>query len=94
MQTVTLLIIGFAAGILSGMFGIGGGLIIVPSLITLVGMNTKAAIGTSLAAILLPVGILDELKKLIPSAKTFVLDNVGHLPHAERVDEFVDIVCR
>ena len=43
---------------------------------------------------ILPVGIMDELKKLIPAAKTFVMDNVGHLPHAERVDEFVDIVCR
>ena len=43
---------------------------------------------------ILPVGIMDELKKHLPAAKTFVLDNVGHLPHAERVDEFVDIVCR
>ena len=43
---------------------------------------------------ILPVGILRELKKLIPTAQTFVLDNVGHLPHAERVDEFVDIVCK
>lgn len=43
---------------------------------------------------ILPVGILHELKKLIPTAKSFVLDNVGHLPHAERVDEFVDIVCK
>lgn len=43
---------------------------------------------------ILPVGILDELKRLVPGAKTLVLDNCGHLPHAEKVDEFVDFVCR
>jgi pimeloyl-ACP methyl ester carboxylesterase len=43
---------------------------------------------------ILPVGILDELKRLMPGAKTLVLDNCGHLPHAEKVDEFVDFVCR
>jgi pimeloyl-ACP methyl ester carboxylesterase len=30
----------------------------------------------------------------MPRAEIHVMDNVGHLPHAERVDEFVDIVCR
>ena len=43
---------------------------------------------------ILPVGILDELKRLVPGAKTLVLDNCGHLPHAEKVDEFVDFVCK
>lgn len=43
---------------------------------------------------ILPVGILDELKRLVPGAKTLVLENCGHLPHAEKVDEFVDFVCR
>jgi pimeloyl-ACP methyl ester carboxylesterase len=43
---------------------------------------------------ILPVGILDELKRLMPKAKTLVLDNCGHLPHAEKVDEFVDFVCK
>jgi pimeloyl-ACP methyl ester carboxylesterase len=43
---------------------------------------------------ILPVGILDEIKRRMPSAKTLVLDNCGHLPHAEKVDEFVDFVCR
>lgn len=53
-----LLAIGFFAGILSGVFGIGGGLIIVPALILLAGMVPIVATGTSLAALLLPVGIL------------------------------------
>jgi len=43
---------------------------------------------------ILPVGILDELKRLVPGAKTLVLDNCGHLPHAEKADEVVDFICR
>ena len=50
--------IGFCAGILSGLFGIGGGLIIVPSLILLARLAPITATGTSLAALLLPVGAL------------------------------------
>jgi uncharacterized protein len=62
MLVFTLIAIGFVAGILSGMFGIGGGLIIVPALVTFVAFETKQAIGTSLAAILLPVGILGVIE--------------------------------
>ena len=51
------LAIGLAAGVLSGMFGIGGGVVIVPALIFL-GLATREATGTSLAALVLPVGIL------------------------------------
>ena len=57
MTTVYMLIIGVAAGILSGLFGIGGGLIIVPALVWL-GFTQHAASGTSLVALLLPVGLL------------------------------------
>lgn len=52
------LVIGLAAGMLSGMVGIGGGLIIVPALVYFLGFSQHAAQGTSLALILLPVGIL------------------------------------
>ena len=52
------LLIGFAAGILSGLFGIGGGLVIVPALLFFSGFHQKQATGTSLAALLLPVGAL------------------------------------
>lgn len=58
MQTVYLLVIGIAAGILSGMFGVGGGVIIVPALVLLFGMNQQSASATSLIALLLPVGLL------------------------------------
>jgi uncharacterized membrane protein YfcA len=50
--------IGFSAGILSGLFGIGGGVVIVPALILLARLTPITAIGTSLAALLLPVGAL------------------------------------
>jgi uncharacterized protein len=53
-----LILVGAAAGVFAGLFGIGGGIIIVPSLILLAGFPLVKATGTSLAAILLPVGIL------------------------------------
>ncbi|GAB4512928.1 MAG: hypothetical protein OHK0046_13120 [Anaerolineae bacterium] len=56
-QWPILLIIGVLAGVLSGMFGIGGGVIIVPALAIIASFNTVEAISTSLAALLLPVGI-------------------------------------
>jgi uncharacterized membrane protein YfcA len=52
-----LLAVGFGAGILSGMFGIGGGVVIVPVLVALLHFDQKQAVGTSLAALLLPVSI-------------------------------------
>ena len=54
--------IGLVAGVLSGLFGIGGGIVIVPMLILLVGLTTTQAVGTSLAALLLPVGALGALE--------------------------------
>lgn len=50
--------IGAVAGILSGLFGIGGGLIIIPALIYVAGYSQYAATGTSLAVLLPPIGIL------------------------------------
>lgn len=50
--------IGLLAGVLSGVFGIGGGVVIVPALILLAGFVPIMATGTSLAALLLPVGAL------------------------------------
>jgi uncharacterized protein len=49
--------IGLAAGLLSGVFGIGGGVIIVPALIYLAGFTQHGATGTSLAVLLPPIGI-------------------------------------
>jgi uncharacterized membrane protein YfcA len=52
------LIIGLAAGLLSGLFGIGGGILIVPALLLVARMTPATATGTSLGALLLPVGAL------------------------------------
>ncbi len=54
---VLMLLIGLFAGIVSGVFGIGGGIIIVPALIYLAKFSQHAAIGTSLAILLPPVGL-------------------------------------
>jgi uncharacterized membrane protein YfcA len=50
--------LGLLAGVLSGIFGIGGGVVIVPGLVLLLGFGQKTATGTSLLALLLPVGAL------------------------------------
>lgn len=52
------LFIGLAAGVASGLFGIGGGIIIVPMLSFFLGYAMQQAAATSLAALLLPVGAL------------------------------------
>ena len=59
LSTLLLLaLIGLFAGILSGMIGVGGGIIIVPALVYLLGMTQHSAQGTSLALMLPPIGIL------------------------------------
>ena len=52
------LLIGMVVGTLSGIFGIGGGVLIVPMLMAFLKFSPSKAVGTSLAAMLLPVGIL------------------------------------
>jgi uncharacterized membrane protein YfcA len=55
---IVLIAIGLAAGVLAGLFGIGGGIVIGPALILLRGFSPQMAVGTSLGALLLPVGAL------------------------------------
>jgi uncharacterized protein len=55
---IILVIIGLAAGVLSGLVGVGGGIIIVPALVFFLGFSQHEAQGTSLGLLLLPVGIL------------------------------------
>ncbi len=61
-EIVLPILIGVVAGITSGLFGIGGGLIIVPALVLLLAFDQKMAQGTSLAVFLLPVGMLGVWK--------------------------------
>ncbi|HZH36838.1 MAG TPA: sulfite exporter TauE/SafE family protein, partial [Flavisolibacter sp.] len=51
-------LIGLMAGILSGLVGVGGGIIVVPALVFFLGFTQKEAQGTSLGLLLLPIGIL------------------------------------
>lgn len=68
-KVILLLLVGFGAGIFAGLFGKGGGIVIVPLLIGLFHYNPKAAVATSLAALQLPVGL--------PSV--IIYANDGHL---------------
>lgn len=58
---ITLVLIGLASGMLSGLVGVGGGIIIVPALVFFLGFSQHQAQGTSLGLLLLPVGILAVL---------------------------------
>jgi len=55
-SAVLFVVIGLAAGLLSGVFGIGGGVVIVPALIYWAGFSQHRATGTSLAVLLPPIG--------------------------------------
>lgn len=55
---IILIILGLAAGVLGGLIGVGGGIIIIPGLIFLLGMSQHMAQGTSLAVMLPPIGLL------------------------------------
>lgn len=51
-------VIGFVAGFFSGMVGIGGGVIMVPAMVMILGYSQHMAQGTALATMMFPVGIL------------------------------------
>ncbi len=57
-QILIVLALGLAAGILGGFVGVGGGVLIVPVLVLVLGFDQHLAVGTSLGALLPPVGIL------------------------------------
>jgi hypothetical protein len=62
MPILWLVLIGFIGGGLSGFLGIGGATILLPALVLFFGFSQHLAQGTSLAALLLPVGLLAVLK--------------------------------
>ena len=55
---IILIIIGLLAGILSGLVGVGGGILMIPLLIIFLGLSQHQAQGTALFAMLPPIGIL------------------------------------
>ena len=82
-QTIALLIIvGLVAGMLSGLVGLGGGVIIVPALVYLIGFSQHQATGTSLGILLLPAGIfavMNYYKKGYIDVKVVLILFVGFL---------------
>lgn len=55
---IVLILIGILAGIIGGFVGVGGGIIIVPALVYFLGLTQHQAIGTSIAVMLPPIGIM------------------------------------
>ncbi len=55
---IILIVIGLLAGILSGLVGVGGGILMIPLLIMFLGLTQHQAQGTALFAMLPPIGIL------------------------------------
>lgn len=55
-------VLGLLAGVISGLFGVGGAVVIIPGLILITKMPQHTAHGTSLAALLLPVGLLGVME--------------------------------
>ena len=82
-QTIALLIlVGLLAGMLSGLVGLGGGVIIVPALVFLLGFSQHQAQGTSLGILLLPAGIfaaMNYYKKGYIDIKVVFLLFIGFL---------------
>lgn len=62
MNTMLYIILGIVAGILSGMFGIGGGTILIPALVFLFGLTQHQAQGTTLAIMVPPIGLLAAIR--------------------------------
>jgi uncharacterized membrane protein YfcA len=58
MNTLLFLILGLVAGVVSGLLGIGGGVLIVPCLVFIAGLSQHTAQGTTLALMVPPIGLL------------------------------------
>lgn len=62
MQIINFIILGLISGWFSGLLGIGGGIIIIPALVYIFGMTQHQAQGTTLALMVLPIGLFAALK--------------------------------
>lgn len=56
-MTLIILLLGFCVGVLVGLLGIGGGVVLVPAMVYLLGMDQHLAQGTSLFILLPPIGL-------------------------------------
>jgi len=62
MNTFLCIVIGLVSGIASGLLGIGGGVIMIPALVYFFGLSQHQAQGTTLAVMVLPIGLLAAIK--------------------------------
>ncbi|MDD3345006.1 MAG: sulfite exporter TauE/SafE family protein [Candidatus Omnitrophica bacterium] len=62
MSQLLYIAVGVTAGVLSGMLGIGGGIILIPALIFIFGLSQLQAQGTTLALMVPPIGLLAALR--------------------------------
>ena len=62
MMAVVAILIGLTTGVISGLIGLGGGVFIVPALVYVFKMSQHEAQGTSLATLLLPIGLFGFLE--------------------------------
>lgn len=58
---ILLVIVGMVTGVMAGMLGIGGGIVVIPAMVLLLGFSQQSAQGTSLAMMLPPVGLFAVL---------------------------------
>jgi uncharacterized membrane protein YfcA len=94
---IILLSVGLIAGIMSGLVGIGGGIVIVPVLVYFLGFSQHGAQGTVLAMFLLPIGILGvmnyykaghvDMRTALIIATTFVIGSYAGSKLAISLDQ-------
>ncbi len=92
-----LTILGVMVGALSGMFGFGGGVLILPALVFICGFSQKTATGTTIAMMLPPIGVFAFMEYYkngfvnIPAAiiliTGFLAGSVAGARHAIVMDE-------
>jgi uncharacterized membrane protein YfcA len=62
MNQLLYIVLGLVAGVFGGIFGIGGGIILIPALVFFFGLSQHQAQGTTLAILIPPIGLLAALK--------------------------------
>lgn len=101
MNIAIYIFLGLVAGILSGMLGIGGGIILIPALVFLFGFTQHQAQGTTLAILVPPIGLLAALRyyqngnvKLSAAAFICVGFFIGGLLGANLIQNWSDIMLK
>lgn len=98
MNTILILLcIGILAGVLSGLVGVGGGIVIVPALVYFLGFSQHQAQGTTLFMFLLPIGILGaynyykagnmDIKTALIICSTFIIGSYFGSKMANSMDQ-------